>query len=87
MHSSVIVAERRERGDVPDGGGGVHDPSVLLLLEDGPRGVADLVGTTDVNVPDEVPLVVSHCEERLVTEDTSVANDGCDSTSVSLRSN
>ncbi|KAI3479441.1 hypothetical protein L1887_58459 [Cichorium endivia] len=61
-----------------DGRGGVDDTAVLLLLEDGPGGVADAVGAAEVRVEHGVPLLVRHGGERLVAQDTGIVDDDVD---------
>lgn len=60
------------------GGGGVDDTAVLLLAEVRPGGAGDLVGTVDVDLHDEVPVLILEVLEAGVAEDAGVVDDDVD---------
>ena len=72
----VVLVKGADRAHSDRRGGG-EDATVLLLEEDRPRGVADGVRATEVDIEDNLPLGVRHGEERLVAQDSRVADDHC----------
>lgn len=60
------------------GRGGVDDTAVLLLAEVRPSGTGALVGTGDVDLHDEIPVLVCEVLEADVAEDTSIVDEDID---------
>lgn len=55
-------------------GSSSDDPSVLLLLEVRPGGVADGESSLEMGRVDGVPFLLGHGGERLVSENTGIAD-------------
>ncbi len=66
-------------GAVETGGrGGVNDAAVLLLTEVRPSGTGALVGTGDVDLHNEIPVLVCEVLEADVMEDTGIVDEDID---------
>lgn len=57
---------------------GVDDTTILLFSEVGPGGTGNLVGTIDVDLHDEIPVLILEVLETGVTEDTSIVDEDVD---------
>jgi len=57
------------------GRGNVDNASIALGTHGLPSGLAESVGALEVDGVDEVPVLLGHLDEGLVTEDTSVVDD------------
>lgn len=58
--------------------GGVDDTAVLLLSEVRPGGAGNLVGTGNVDLHDQVPVLVGEVLEADITENTGIVDDDVD---------
>jgi hypothetical protein len=59
--------------------GGVDDTAVLLLSEVRPSSAGALVGASDVDLHDEVPVLVLHVLEADVSQNASIVDEHVDS--------
>lgn len=59
---------------------GVDDTTELLLAEDGPSSLEDLVGTINVDLEDQVPLLIGHTGKGNILQDTGVVDDNINAT-------
>lgn len=57
---------------------GVDDTAKLLLAEDRPGGLGDLVGAINVDREDGIPLLIGHTGKGDILEDTGVVDDNVD---------
>jgi hypothetical protein len=73
-YSSSIVGLSKVAVDTTCAGG-VDDSAVLLLEHVRVCGLGDLVGASGVDSHDDVPLLISHVGEGLVTEDSGVVDE------------
>ena len=68
------------RTEETGGARGVDDTTELLLAEDGPGGLGDLVGAPQVDVHDRLPEVIIHVSEGFVTKDASIVDNDVEAT-------
>lgn len=60
------------------GRSGVDDTTILLLSEVWPGGTGNLVGTIDVDLHNEIPVLILEVLEASITEDTSIVDEDID---------